>query len=107
MVLKDVTEWRAMGAKLSTAEEEIRVLAGLLPMCAWCKQVRNDHGYWEELETYLTQRGKAQFTHGICPSCRGKLKVPQGPLSEPEAGAGDEDSNPEPWPGPRDPGIEK
>ena len=49
--------------------EEIRMLSGLLPICAWCKQVRDDEGYWGEIETFVSARSDAQFTHSICPSC--------------------------------------
>jgi PAS domain S-box-containing protein len=74
LVLKDVTEWRALGEELDSAREEIERLADLLPMCGWCRQVRSDEGYWEELESYIARRGKTQFTHGICPSCRADLE---------------------------------
>jgi hypothetical protein len=44
-------------------------LSGLLPICAWCKQVRDDEGYWEEIETFVAARSDAHFTHSVCPSC--------------------------------------
>jgi PAS domain S-box-containing protein len=69
MILRDITERRALGRELDTAREEIRMLSGLLPICAWCKQVRDDEGYWREIETFLADRSDAQFTHSICPSC--------------------------------------
>ncbi len=125
LMLSDVTHVRVMGEKLDSAQEEIRILSELLPMCAWCKQVRADDGYWEELETYLTRRSKTQFTHGICPSCRaritkasgmpGKASAPgeeeggPGTRRDPEeggprAGTRRDPGGGEPWPGPRDPG---
>ncbi len=47
----------------------IKVLSGLLPICAWCKKVRDDRGYWSQIETYIRDRTEADFTHGICPEC--------------------------------------
>lgn len=49
--------------------KEIRTLRGLLPMCAWCKNVRDDKGYWKRVETYIEEHTDASFTHGICPQC--------------------------------------
>jgi len=51
------------------ADEQIRTLQGLIPICASCKKIRNDHGYWDVLEMYLQKHSEAQFTHGICPQC--------------------------------------
>jgi len=44
-------------------------LTGLLPICAWCKKVRNDEGYWQKVEDYLASRSGLKFTHGICSDC--------------------------------------
>lgn len=52
---------------LRSAEEEVRTLSSLLPVCAWCKKVRNDSGYWESVDAYLTSR--VRCTHGMCPEC--------------------------------------
>ena len=51
---------------------EIKTLSGLLPVCSWCKKVRDDRGYWEQLEQYIASRTDASFTHGICPDCMKK-----------------------------------
>jgi len=51
------------------ALENVHELEGLLPVCAWCKKIRDDEGYWQELEAYLKPRTKASFSHGICPAC--------------------------------------
>lgn len=51
------------------ADEQIRTLQGLIPICASCKKIRNDLGYWDVLEMYLQEHSEAQFTHGICPEC--------------------------------------
>lgn len=65
----DITEARA-------AQDRVKRLAGLLPVCAWCKSVRNDQGYWQQIEHYLTEHTDAKFTHGLCPSCSYKLSPP-------------------------------
>lgn len=52
---------------------QIKTLRGLIPICASCKQVRNDQGYWERIEAYLERFSEAEFTHGICPECIKKL----------------------------------
>jgi hypothetical protein len=54
---------------LRKAFDEITTLQGLIPICAWCKKIRDDTGYWEKLERYLVSHTKATFTHGICPEC--------------------------------------
>jgi hypothetical protein len=48
---------------------QVRVLSGLLPICAWCKKIRDDNGYWNQVETYIRERSEADFSHGICPDC--------------------------------------
>jgi hypothetical protein len=55
--------------ELRTALGEVKTLHGLLPICAKCKNVRNDDGYWERIEGYLEDRSDAVFTHGMCPEC--------------------------------------
>ena len=49
---------------------EIKVLHGLLPICMWCKSIRNEDGSWQKLETYIHQHSDADFTHGLCPECK-------------------------------------
>lgn len=51
----------------------IKTLSGLLPICAWCKKIRNDSGYWDKVETYFEARTNAEFSHGVCPDCEKKL----------------------------------
>jgi hypothetical protein len=53
---------------------QVKQLHGLLPICAWCKRVRNDANYWEQIESYIAQRSEATFSHGICPDCRAKVQ---------------------------------
>jgi hypothetical protein len=54
---------------------EVKTLSGLIPICGWCKNVRNDSGYWQSVEQYVRARTDASFTHGICPDCREKMKT--------------------------------
>lgn len=58
--------------ELQEAMEKIRVLRGLLPICAWCKNIRNDQGYWEEISAYLSRHTEAELSHSICPTCTEK-----------------------------------
>ncbi len=53
-------------------EVKVRVLEGFLPICSWCKRIRNEEGQWEQMEVYITERSEAEFTHGICPDCQKK-----------------------------------
>ncbi len=55
------------------AEQATKILRGLLPICAWCKRIRDDSGYWKRLEEYMEQHTEAQFTHGVCAECLTKL----------------------------------
>ncbi len=55
--------------ELEAAAVRVRQLAGLLPMCSYCKAIRTDTDYWQQLETYLHEHSEATFTHGICPPC--------------------------------------
>lgn len=59
--------------ELSKALAKVKILSGLLPICASCKRIRNDKGYWEQLEEYITKHSEALFSHGICPECRERL----------------------------------
>jgi hypothetical protein len=63
----------AMLNKTTQLTRQIETLNGLLPLCAWCKKVRNDSGYWEQIEEYVSTRSTASFTHGVCPECRKKV----------------------------------
>ncbi|MFT3868575.1 MAG: hypothetical protein QM715_08755 [Nibricoccus sp.] len=55
--------------ELSNALAEVHTLTGLLPICAWCKKVRDDDGYWQKVEDYLSVHSRIKFTHGICSDC--------------------------------------
>lgn len=60
--------------ELEAALKEVRRLKELLPMCAWCKSIRNDSNYWQRVEDYLAETTGTKFTHGICPSCIDKMR---------------------------------
>jgi hypothetical protein len=59
--------------ELQDALANVKSLQGLLPICSLCKKVRDDRGYWSQIETYLRKHSNADFSHGICPECVGKL----------------------------------
>jgi PAS domain S-box-containing protein len=60
--------------KLSDALSHVKLLAGLLPICASCKRIRDDHGYWQQVEIYIRSHSEATFTHSICPECLKRYK---------------------------------
>jgi len=59
--------------ELQRALAKIKTLKGLLPICASCKKIRNDDGYWQQVESYISDHSEAHFSHGICPECEKKL----------------------------------
>ena len=59
--------------EVQTANREVRHLRGLLPMCAHCKKIRDDEGYWEDVSKYIHDRTDAQISHSICPACMKEL----------------------------------
>lgn len=58
---------------LTDALSRIRTLSGLLPICASCKKIRDDRGYWNQIESYISSRSEAEFSHSICPGCAKRL----------------------------------
>jgi hypothetical protein len=60
-------------AELQDALSKVRTLSGMLPICSACKKIRDDKGYWNQIETYLREHSEAEFSHGICPECAKKL----------------------------------
>jgi sigma-B regulation protein RsbU (phosphoserine phosphatase) len=56
-------------AELESALSKVKQLSGLLPICSYCKSVRTDHNYWDQVEHYVAQHSDLQFSHGICPDC--------------------------------------
>ena len=71
--------------QLKDALANIKTLKGLLPICASCKKIRDDRGYWQKVESYISSHTQAEFTHGICPDCMHRLypeyKLPGRPAS--------------------------
>lgn len=57
---------------LQKALDEIKTLAGILPICSFCKKIRDDQGYWNQVEDYVRKHSKAEFSHGFCPECAEK-----------------------------------
>ena len=60
---------RSLNRELQEALDHVKTLRGLLPICAWCKKIRDDDGYWKRLETYFRAHAEVEFSHGICPEC--------------------------------------
>lgn len=60
--------------QLQAALSRVKQLAGLLPICSYCKRIRSDEDYWEQLESYVSQHSEAQFSHGICPPCLDRVE---------------------------------
>ena len=80
VVTRDITvrkhleeERERLIGQLKAALNDVRTLEGLLPICASCKKVRDDKGYWSQIEVYLRTRAAVEFTHGICPECSERL----------------------------------
>jgi len=59
--------------ELIETRSELKILSGLLPICMSCKKIRDDQGYWNQLEAYIHNNSEARFTHGICPDCIDEL----------------------------------
>jgi CheY-like chemotaxis protein len=67
------TQLHTKNLELAAALTQVKKLSGLLPICASCKKIRNDSGYWQNVETYIHEHSEADFSHGICPDCMQKL----------------------------------
>jgi DNA-binding response OmpR family regulator len=63
--------------ELESALTRVKQLHGLLPICAYCKKIRDDHNYWQQVEAYITSHSEAQFSHGICPDCHERVVKPE------------------------------
>ena len=62
---------------LEEALAKVNQLQGLLPICAYCKKIRDDRNYWQQVEGYISQHSGARFSHGICPDCYARVVRPQ------------------------------
>jgi PAS domain S-box-containing protein len=85
-VMIDITERKQAEAarqetirELRNALSEITALQGILPICSGCKKIRDDSGYWEQVEAYVSRHTGAQFSHGMCPQCMKRLYPEYGP----------------------------
>ena len=74
-------ELRRVSARMAEALEHVKTLHGLLPICAWCKRIRDNRGYWSQVEAYIHAHTGADFTHGICPDCLEKQRPKKPPAT--------------------------
>lgn len=72
-VREEVAAQRRLVSELQEALADVKRLRELLPICAWCRRIRDDAGYWKQIDHYLQAKDIATFTHGICPECAAKL----------------------------------
>ncbi|NLI80729.1 MAG: PAS domain-containing protein [Deltaproteobacteria bacterium] len=79
-IVRDITERKqaekereALIEELQDALAKVKTLSGLLPICASCKRIRDDNGYWQQIEAYIGEHSEAEFSHGICPECARRL----------------------------------
>ncbi|MFO0693639.1 MAG: PAS domain S-box protein [Polyangiales bacterium] len=98
-ITRDVTERHEAAeaqarliAELEAKIAEVQELKRLLPICAWCKSIRDDAGYWHEVDAYFASHGSVEFTHGVCPTCAANIRShserPANPAPQPSAAAG-------------------
>ena len=80
-IARDITERQRVRkerekliTELQEALAKVKTLKGLLPICAWCKKIRDDRGYWQQIEAYIRDHSEADFSHGICPACAEKAR---------------------------------
>lgn len=66
---------RKTNAELRQALQEVKVLRGFIPICMSCKKIRDDGGYWQQIESYIQKHSEALFSHGVCPDCYRKLST--------------------------------
>jgi PAS domain S-box-containing protein len=90
----DITERKKIEAErleliahLNETLSKVKTLSGLLPICASCKKIRDDQGYWQKLETFVREHSEAEFSHSICPDCMKTLYPEFAPAVAPDAGA--------------------
>ena len=71
--------------ELKKKMKEIKTLRGLIPMCAWCRKIRDDNGYWKKVEEYISEHTDAAFTHGMCEECAEKAIAERDSLKKIDA----------------------
>jgi PAS domain S-box-containing protein len=74
--VRDISERVRLIAQLRMALDDVRMLSGLLPICASCKKIRDERGCWQQLESYIQSHSEAKFSHGLCEECVRKLYKP-------------------------------
>jgi hypothetical protein len=72
-LVETVKEREEVIAQLQDAISQIGTLTSLIPICAYCKKIRDDTGYWNQLESYLSKHADMKFSHGVCPDCKKKV----------------------------------
>lgn len=72
-IKKTHEELKKLNSELAEALNKVKLLSGFLPICANCKKIRDDSGYWNQIEKYISEHSEAAFTHSICPDCFEKL----------------------------------
>lgn len=73
IIIRDFSILEKTTQRLQGALDNIQTLEGMLPTCANCKNIRDDDGYWQQVEVYIRQHSKAKFSHSICPKCAQQL----------------------------------
>ena len=73
VVVRNISKPKQMEEALKEALAKVKLLSGFLPICAVCKKIRDDKGYWNQIESYIRDHSEAEFSHGICPECAKKL----------------------------------
>lgn len=76
-------------ARAEQAAADVKVLRGLLPICSVCKNIRDDRGYWNQIELYVQKHSQAEFSHGLCPGCFTKLYPDDVDLLQPHESSHD------------------
>lgn len=73
MLKEKLEKEQHLNSELQSATGRVNQLHGMLPICANCKKIRDDQGYYQQIEHYITEHSDAEFTHGICPDCAKEL----------------------------------
>jgi len=63
--------------QLEDALTRVKQLQGLVPICSYCKKIRNDKNFWQQVEAYVSEHSEAKFSHGICPDCYENIVTPE------------------------------
>ena len=71
-----------LNRELQQMLEKLKTLEGIIPICSFCKKIRNDEGYWDQVESYISKHSKAMFSHGLCPECLEKHYPDSSPIDD-------------------------